>query len=177
MAGSFRADGTAKYTTVWVALSAATTDNSCLYLVPRQYDPGYIEGDDHSTDAEDPLILTLRRDAAVQSLRACPLRPGGAVIFTHRAMHWGSTGQSQCEKARISVSRPIKSRSIRQLPSVGPNVCASSALHADLIWPLRPQLRGALLSSSKQASTLPKGLAAHSSCCSTANQLSREVSV
>ena len=104
VAASFRPDGTAKYTTVWVALSEATPENSCLYLVPRQHDPGYADGDDHSPEAEDPLIRVLRSDAAVQAVRACPLRPGGAVIFTHRAMHWGSKGQLQCTKARVSIS-------------------------------------------------------------------------
>jgi len=102
--GSFRADGTAKYTTAWVALSEATPDNSCLYLVPRQHDPGYVEGDDHSPETEDPLIRVLRSDVAVQAVRACPLRPGGVVIFTHRAMHWGSKGQELCAKPRVSVS-------------------------------------------------------------------------
>ena len=103
--GSFRADGTPKYCTCWVALSAATTDNSCLYLVPRGHDPGYDEGDDHSPDAEDPLLRVFRSsDAAVQSVRACPLKPGGVVIFTHRAMHWGSKGQDECADARISIS-------------------------------------------------------------------------
>ena len=105
VAGSFRADGTPKYCTAWVALSAATTDNSCLYLVPRGHDPGYDEGDDHAPDAEDPLLRVFRSaDAAVQAVRACPLRPGGAVIFTHRAMHWGSKGQDECTDARISIS-------------------------------------------------------------------------
>ena len=104
VAASFRADGTPKYCTAWVALSAATTENSCLYLVPRQHDPGYDAGDDHRPEAEDPLIRLLRSDQAVQALRACPLRPGGAVIFTHRAMHWGSKGRSDCEAPRVSVS-------------------------------------------------------------------------
>lgn len=37
-------------------------------------------------------------------VRACPLKPGGCVIFTHRAMHWGSKGQSQCADPRVSIS-------------------------------------------------------------------------
>ena len=105
VSGSFRRDGTPKYCTAWIALSEATTDNSCLYLVPRGHDPGYDAGDDHSADAEDPLLRVFRSsDAAVQSVRACPLSAGGAVIFTHRAMHWGSKGQDGCADARISIS-------------------------------------------------------------------------
>lgn len=122
---SFRADGTPKYTTCWVALSEASVENSCLYLVPRGHDAGYDVGDDHSADAEDPLITTLRSDAAVQAVRACPLRPGGCVIFSHRAMHWGSSGRPDCDKARISISfghsdasfeRPYFARPDRELP-------------------------------------------------------------
>lgn len=30
-----------KYTTCWIALTNATPDNSCLYVVPRRFDPGY----------------------------------------------------------------------------------------------------------------------------------------
>jgi ectoine hydroxylase-related dioxygenase (phytanoyl-CoA dioxygenase family) len=104
VAASFRADGTAKYVTAWIALSTASTDNSCLYLVPRQYDHGYDAGDDHRPEAEDPLLTVMRSDAAVQAVRACPLKPGSAVLFTHRAMHWGSLGQSRCEAPRISIS-------------------------------------------------------------------------
>ena len=102
---SFRADGTARYCTCWVALSHATPDNSCMHMVPRPYDPGYDAGDDHSANAEDPLLAIFRSsDEAVQAVRACPLRPGGAVIFTHRTMHWGSKGAADCERARVSIS-------------------------------------------------------------------------
>lgn len=43
--GTFRADGTAKYATVWIALTAADSDSSCLHFVPAQHDPGYYTGD------------------------------------------------------------------------------------------------------------------------------------
>mmetsp|Transcript_5639 Transcript_5639/g.17346 ORF Transcript_5639/g.17346 Transcript_5639/m.17346 type:complete len:569 (+) Transcript_5639:195-1901(+) len=103
--GSFRADGSAKYVTLWLALTPATTTNSCMHIIPRQHDPGYDAGDDHSPDAPDPLQLALRSDAAIQAIRACPLPPGGCLIFTHRAMHWGSRGcDYNTSGPRISVS-------------------------------------------------------------------------
>ena len=43
---SFYDDGQAKYVTHWIALSDATPENSCLYVIPRRFDPGYHEGDD-----------------------------------------------------------------------------------------------------------------------------------
>ena len=38
---TFRADGSAMYTTAWVALTDAAPENSCLYVIPRRRDPGY----------------------------------------------------------------------------------------------------------------------------------------
>lgn len=73
---SFHSDGTPKYLTAWVALSEASTESSCLYLLPAGADPGYAAGDDHSAGAEDPLHKALRSDKAVQAIRACPLSPG-----------------------------------------------------------------------------------------------------
>ena len=29
-----------------MALSDATPENSCIYVIPKQHDPGYLEGDD-----------------------------------------------------------------------------------------------------------------------------------
>jgi hypothetical protein len=42
--GSFRPDGSPRYATLWLALSPATPDNSCVHLIPRQHDPGYDAG-------------------------------------------------------------------------------------------------------------------------------------
>lgn len=44
-AATFRPDGSAMYSTCWVALTDAVPDNSCLYVLPRHADPGYVDGD------------------------------------------------------------------------------------------------------------------------------------
>jgi|EP01046_Picozoa_sp_COSAG06_P003173 hypothetical protein len=49
---TFRADGTAKYATVWIALTAANSDSSCLHFVPAQHDPGYYAGDMNQPEDE-----------------------------------------------------------------------------------------------------------------------------
>ena len=136
--GSFRPDGTPKYCTAWIALSEASSDTSCLYLVPRPHDPGYDAGDDHSADAEDPLMRALKTDAAVQAVHACHLRPGGAVFFSHRAMHWGSRGRPDCERPRISVSFGCSD------PSFERPYFKKPAVH--LPFP-KPSLRAALVSA------------------------------
>ena len=56
--------------------------------------------------AEDPLVALLRSDSAVQSIRACPLPAGGAVLFSHRVMHWGSRGHPRCTTPRLSEPEP-----------------------------------------------------------------------
>ncbi|GFH51925.1 hypothetical protein CTEN210_08401 [Chaetoceros tenuissimus] len=50
---SFHEDGQAKYITLWIALTNATPQNSCLYVIPKQYDPGYMKGDDKEDDDEN----------------------------------------------------------------------------------------------------------------------------
>ena len=54
--------------------------------------------------SEDPLIQLFRSDRAVQSIRACPLPAGGALVFSHRVMHWGSRGHAGCTTPRFSLS-------------------------------------------------------------------------
>ena len=41
---SFRSDGTAQYTSCWLAVTEANPDTSCLYVIPRGKDPGYLPG-------------------------------------------------------------------------------------------------------------------------------------
>lgn len=70
------------YCSVWFALTAATPDNSCLYVLPRGDDPGYEgPGDTH------PGVGCLR------DIVAQPLVPGGMLAFSHRCYHWGSKPQ------------------------------------------------------------------------------------
>ncbi len=122
---SFHKDGQAKYVTLWMALSNATPENSCIYVIPKQYDPGYLQGDDveenhkndpmldvnctsandiQSTTEEDPLARCLKTKESYQNIRALPTRSGESVAFTHRIIHWGSRGNSNCEEPRIAIS-------------------------------------------------------------------------
>jgi hypothetical protein len=101
--GSFRSDGTAKYSTIWMPLTDATPENSCLYCIPRPYDPGYFEGDCDDVDV-DPMRVALDGKAAYQRIRAMPCRAGGAVAFTHRLIHWGSVGEGKEGAPRINLS-------------------------------------------------------------------------
>ncbi|KAL7538992.1 hypothetical protein ACHAXR_008966 [Thalassiosira sp. AJA248-18] len=111
---SFYADGQAKYITHWIALEDANPENSCLYVIPKEFDPGYLKGDDPPEPDEedhvskksdqndnkslgneqfsDPLSRALDTKQSYQNIRALPRQAGQSVIFTHRILHWGSRG-------------------------------------------------------------------------------------
>lgn len=113
---SFHKDGQAKYITLWIALTNATPQNSCLYVIPKQYDPGYMKGDDKDDDNEneyqdenenidDPLSRCLQDKQSYQHIRALPRNVGESVAFTHRILHWGSKGDADyVDNPRIAIS-------------------------------------------------------------------------
>ena len=120
-APTFHSDGVAKYVTQWVALTDASPENSCLYVIPKQCDPGYINGDDVDDDnggdgdggdekrhtGSDPLQRALSTKESYQNIRALPRRAGQSVLFTHRILHWGSRGNPNASATtgpRIAIS-------------------------------------------------------------------------
>eukprot|EP01104_Vermistella_antarctica_P011126 TRINITY_DN306_c2_g2_i1.p1 TRINITY_DN306_c2_g2~~TRINITY_DN306_c2_g2_i1.p1 ORF type:complete len:521 (-),score=134.59 TRINITY_DN306_c2_g2_i1:66-1628(-) len=102
---SFRADGSPKYSTCWIALTDACPDNSCLYVIPRGCDPGYTAGDGD----EDPMRAALPNKEAYQNIKSLPVQSGGAVLFSHRIIHWGSAGRKGHATPRISFSAAFAS--------------------------------------------------------------------
>lgn len=106
-------DQQAKFITNWIALSDATPENSCLYMIPKPYDPGYTSGDIDSVADEndcgdcdsakigwksdgsaDPLHRALSSKNSFQHIRCLPRKAGQSILFTHRIIHWGSQGDS-----------------------------------------------------------------------------------
>lgn len=86
-AASFTDDLTPHYVSTWLALTPATTANSCLYCVPLARDAGYYtEG-----DARGQAIR-------VQDVLAKPLRQGAFLAFSHRLLHWGGALQPELEE-------------------------------------------------------------------------------
>jgi hypothetical protein len=99
---SFHPDQQAKFITHWIALSDATPENSCLYVIPKKYDPGYTEGD---TEVEEPLRRALSTKESFQHIRALPRDSGYSLLFTHRIIHWGSARVSNTKMPpRIALS-------------------------------------------------------------------------
>jgi hypothetical protein len=80
-----------KYTTVWVALSDATPDSSCLYFLPKQDDPTYFGG---NKGGDEVLEAAMPSAAAWASVVCAPAAQGSALVFSHRILHWGSKPQA-----------------------------------------------------------------------------------
>ena len=108
-----------KFVTHWIALSHATPSNSCLYVIPKDSDPGYLAGDDDNDgtasarndkkekdDAcSDPLQRALPDKTAYQKIRALSRESGQSLLFTHRLIHWGSQSwETDVHKSRIAIS-------------------------------------------------------------------------
>ncbi len=70
------ADGTAKTAVIWVPVTAATTENGCLYVVPA--------GQDRNYGKPDPE----RADACLPGIRALPAQSGDAIVMTGETYHW-----------------------------------------------------------------------------------------
>jgi hypothetical protein len=102
VAASFTKDEDAHFVTHWIALSDATPETSCLYVIPRTHDPGYSQGD---LDDVDPLHRALPNKPAYQHIRALPRSAGQSLVFTHRLIHWGSARAGDCTAPpRIALS-------------------------------------------------------------------------
>ena len=84
---SFAADGAPLYETVWISLSEATPENSCLYFLAADRDAGY-------RAAGDALVAALPSPASWPDITAQPCSAGGVLCFSHRLLHWGSTPTS-----------------------------------------------------------------------------------
>jgi len=114
---SFHPDQQAKFLTHWIALSDANPENSCLYVIPKSYDPGYTTGDvtaDGSTSSSnaDPLYRALSTKESFQHIRCLPRKAGQSILFTHRIIHWGSQGDDvgRCGYSNDDTSSNISPR-------------------------------------------------------------------
>jgi hypothetical protein len=93
---SEREDGTPRYNTVWIPITDATPENSCLYVLPADRDTTY-KNNGHPNDA----ITSLE---ALQDIQALPAARGSLISFSHRLLHWGSRAASTATTPRMALS-------------------------------------------------------------------------
>ena len=119
--------GMAKYVTMWMALSDATPENSCLYVIPAADDPGYYDGDNVDESKPDPLQTALTSKVDYQNIRALPRKAGESVVFTHRILHWGSKGNKRCKLPRIALSFVVSAEDFEK-PYIDPTFLTESSM-------------------------------------------------
>jgi hypothetical protein len=78
--------------TLWVAVTEATPDNGCMYVLPATRDPNY--GRD--------LVQCDR--ATLHEVRALPATAGTVLGWDHRLLHWGGRASAAAASPRMSLS-------------------------------------------------------------------------
>lgn len=91
------ADGTPDYTTVWIAISDASPETSCIYVLPAHADPEYRSMSGSKYDAQVVAF-------ALQHVRALPVESGTVLAWSHRVLHWGSAAPEGAPEARRTLT-------------------------------------------------------------------------
>ena len=121
-----KSNGLPKSMSCWFPLTAATPDNSCMYVLPASDDPYYPIG---KTSYNYPI----------QSIRALPTLPGDVIIFNHNILHWGSQSSQWAQEARRAIAFECQIASIpeynspTQKPHTYPNQTKCIELYHQLI--------------------------------------------
>lgn len=89
---SLAPDGSPLLLTVWIPLTAATPETSCMYMLPANKDPNY-GGPNETTFKIDP-----------PAVRALPGQPGDWFCWNQAVLHWGSQTSPFGAHPRISLA-------------------------------------------------------------------------
>ena len=93
---SLAEDRSPKSLTVWIPLTEATPQNSCIYVLPANRDPVY------GTENEDKLQVDLTQ------IRALPAKPGDFIVWSQALLHWGSATTRFAAHPRISLGMDFR---------------------------------------------------------------------
>ncbi len=112
-------DGRPQVVTVWFALTEATPENGCMYVLPTDRDPNVPEAlGDKSVALAD-----------LASVRALPAQPGALMGWNTRLLHWGARSSARAGAPRISVSMYVQRRDAERLTADMVDPFASVPLH------------------------------------------------
>lgn len=78
--------------TVWIPLTSAVPDNSCMYILPADKDPTYGTPQDGQYRVDLPAI------------RALPVEPGDWLCWNQAVLHWGSQTSHFAASPRMSMA-------------------------------------------------------------------------
>lgn len=95
-----REDGSPRLCTVWIPLTNATTDNSCIYVLPFPHDPAM-----QSFMRKESLdkIQQASQRTDLTNIRALPAQAGSVLGWTPYIAHWGSQSTEWATHARVSI--------------------------------------------------------------------------
>ena len=110
--GIVQPDGRSDALTLWFALTEATPENGCMYVVPAYRDPSYHQKIGHYSAID-----------SLQDIQALPLKAGSLLAWTPQLLHWGGRCHPQAVQPRISLGYEVQRASIPALdiPLLQPN--------------------------------------------------------
>ena len=85
-------DGRAKALTIWIALTEATPENGCIYVLPAHLDQTY------NSPEEDKWTFSYN------DIRARPCPAGTVMCWNQAILHWGARSSRRAQGPRISIS-------------------------------------------------------------------------
>ena len=86
-----------KSVTVWIPLSKATPENSCMYILPANKDKYYNKEKQVNSSNDFP--------GKIENFKALPADPGDLLIWTQEVYHWGSSSDlDHTECPRVSIA-------------------------------------------------------------------------
>jgi hypothetical protein len=99
--------------TVWVPLTDVTTNDACMYAIPRTYDEVYhkIRSGHMANSLEGAAPIQLNH------IRALPVKAGEMLGWDATLLHWGGTSSYWAASPRISIGIYFQSASFVSLAS------------------------------------------------------------
>ena len=99
-------DGSPDILSLWIPLTDVSTENGCMYVVPRECDPQF--SIDNTAKDQDPFSHRFNY-AAITPL--APLKPGAVLIWHPNLIHWGgSCSLSSLLPPRKSIAMAFRVR-------------------------------------------------------------------
>ncbi len=114
--GTLFEDNTPKSITVWIPLTKAVPDNSCMYILPANHDKFY--------NLEKPFGLDYGFPGDLTDIRALPAEPKDVLVWTQHVLHWGSNSNSRhVLEPRMSIAYEFQRSDIAAYnnPLIKPN--------------------------------------------------------
>ncbi len=89
---AFAPNGDPNLISLWIALTDATVDNGCIYVLPKTLDPGWPKPKTRNIPS-----------GSLAGIRAQPVSAGSVLSWTADVLHWGAQSTPRALEPRISL--------------------------------------------------------------------------